>query len=321
MLEETVARIQRLVQPDRISIVVGQVHAGVAGRLLAGTPVKILTEPRGRNTAACIGLAALHCKGVSEDEPIVVLPADHFIADAEGFGRIIQAAAETARAGGLVTLGIAPTRPETGYGYIQAGAEQGRSLGLPYLAVERFVEKPNYQTAVEYLSKGHYFWNSGIFVFTARTILSEIETCLPVLAEGLREIEQSLSGPDYEAVVDRVYSRLPSISVDYGIMEKTARPIYTLRADFGWSDVGSWQALYELRSGEYDSQGNLLLGETMAVDARRNLVHSSTGRRVALLGVEGLMVIDTPDALMVADIARSQDVKQFPELLKRLASE
>jgi mannose-1-phosphate guanylyltransferase len=317
MLEDTVARVGRFTDLDRAWTVVGRAHADTTRKLLAHTAVKTLVEPVGRNTAACIGLAALHVKRISPDEPMVVLPADHFIADVERFAGIIRAAAEVARTGAILTLGIAPTKPETGYGYIQIADEMGRSSGHPYFVVKRFVEKPDYQTALGYLSEGNYLWNSGIFIFTPRTILSEFETCLPDLYQGLIEIEKSMNQSNYDAVVERVYTGLSSISIDYGVMEKTKKPILVFKADFGWSDVGSWQALYELRRGEYDDQGNLLMGETLIADSRGNLVYSGTGRQVALLGVEGLVVVDTPDALMVADLDRSQDVKQFPEMLKR----
>ncbi len=316
MLEETIARLEKFVSHDRIYTVVGSVHREITSRLLAGTTIRTLIEPVGRNTAPCIGLAALQIGRLSLDQPMVVLPADHYIADVEGFTRTVQAAAEVARSGAIITLGIKPTRPETGYGYIQTAGQKGESLGLPYSAVERFVEKPDYPTALEYLKTGNYLWNSGIFIFTPRTILAEIEICLPGLYAGLKRIEEAIDGPDYDQRLREVYPQVPSISIDYGVMEKTAKPIYVFKADFGWSDVGSWQALYELRSDDYDDHGNLLLGEALTIDAGRNLVYSATGRRVALLGVEGLVVVDTEDALMVADIARSQDVKRFTELIR-----
>ncbi len=323
MIEETLARAEHFASPGRISVVVGRVHADLTKGILSGRPVEVLVEPRGRNTAACIGLAALHIKhaatgSVTEDEPIVVLPADHFIADVEGFARAIRAAADVARSGAIITLGVTPNRPETGYGYIHTGAKVGASSEQPYFRVRRFVEKPDYQTALGYLSSGDYLWNSGIFVFTTRTILEEIKSCMPALHEGLMEIERAIDTPDYEAAVERVYDRIESISIDYGVMEKTSKPIYVFKADFGWSDVGSWQALYELRSAECDQRGNLSLGDSMPanammVDAKRNMVFSNTDRKVALLGVEDLVVVDTPDAVMVARLDRSQDVKRFAE--------
>lgn len=318
MLEETLARAEGFAPPGQISVVVGRIHADLTKQILSDKPVEVLVEPRGRNTAACVGLAALHArrvaaKGATEDEPLVVLPADHFIADVESFTRTIRAAAHAARDGAIVTLGIMPNRPETGYGYIHIGAEGGKSLEQPYFRVRRFVEKPDYQTALGYLSSGDYLWNSGIFVFTAQTILQEIEACMPELHEGLTEIERAIDTPDYDATVARVYDRIESVSIDYGVMEKTSRPIYVLKADFGWSDVGSWQALYELRRAEYDEQDNLSLGDSMIIDAERNLVFSTTDRKIALLGVEDLMIVDTPDAVMVARLDRSQDVKRFAD--------
>src|SRR5262245_9115022 len=318
MLEETLARAERFAPPGRISVVVGRVHADLTKQILSGQPVEILVEPRGRNTAACVGLAALHAKrvaprDVAEDEPMIVLPADHFIADVDGFTRTIRAAARVACDGAIVTLGVAPNRPETGYGYIHIGAEGGEASEQPYFRVRRFVEKPDYQTALGYLSSGDYLWNSGVFIFTARTILQEIEACMPALHDGLMEIERAIDTPDYDAAVRRVYDRIESVSIDYGVMEKTSKPIYVLKADFGWSDVGSWEALYELRLAECDEQGNLSLGDSRIIDAKRNLVFSTTDRKVALLGVEDLVVVDTPDAVMVARLDRSQDVKRFAD--------
>lgn len=317
MLEETLVRAERFAPPGKISVVVGRVHADLTKRILSGKPAKVLVEPCGRNTAACVGFAALHAKRVAEDEPMAVLPADHFIADVESFARTIRAAAKVARDGAIITLGVRPNRPETGYGYIHTGAESGESSEQPYFRVKRFVEKPDYQTALGYLSSGDYLWNSGIFVFTARTILDEIKTCMPALHEGLMEIEHAINTPDYDSAVERVYGRIESVSIDYGVMEKTSKPIHVFKADFGWSDVGSWQALYELRGAECDEHGNLSLGDSMIVDAKRNLVFSNTDRKVALLGVEDLVVVDTPDAVMVARLDRSQDVKRFPELLRK----
>jgi mannose-1-phosphate guanylyltransferase len=316
MIEETIVRAERFTKPERISVVVGRVHAELTKRILSGKPAEILVEPRGRNTAACIGLAALRARRVADDEPMVVLPADHFIADVESFARTIRAAADVARDSAIVTLGIQPNRPETGYGYIHTGEQGGESLGQSYFKVRRFVEKPDYQTALSYLSSGDYLWNSGIFIFTAQTILDEIRSCMPALHEGLMEIDRAIGAPNYDDVVESVYDRIESVSIDYGVMEKTSKPIYVFKAGFGWSDVGSWQALYELRIGECDEQGNLTLGDSVIVDSKRNLVFSSTERKVALLGVEDLVVVDTPNAVMVARLDRSQDVKRFPELLK-----
>lgn len=316
LFEETIDRIRPIMSDENIYVVVNRVHEATTRKLRGERKAHILTEPIGRNTAACVGLAALHVRQKDENDSIVVLPSDHFIADAPRFMQALSAAAELARGGAIVMLGIPPTRPETGYGYIEVAGESGRVQGEPYLQVERFVEKPDRATALHYLAGGRHFWNAGIFIFTAKTILAEIERCMPALHEGLKAIDAAIGRDHYEAAVEKIYTGLESVSIDYGIMEKTRVPMYVLRGDFGWSDIGSWQALYELRNEHYDTDGNLLPEQTVTIDARRNLVYGDNRRMVALLGVEGLIVVDTPDALMVADMNRSQDVKKLTELLK-----
>ncbi len=317
LFEDTLNRVAPVASPDRIYAVVNRLHEELTQELLAGTGAHILAEPVGRNTAPCIGLAALHIARIDRKAPIIVLPADHFIADVVGFRRTLAAATEVAREGAIVTLGAVPTRPETGYGYIEVGEQRGEAEGEPYFEAARFVEKPDRQTALRYLSSGHHLWNSGVFIFTAETILREIGLCLPGLSAGLQEVGEAIATPEYGGKLEAVYEKTEAISIDYGVLEKTAAPIYVLRADFGWSDVGSWEAVYDLHSDRLDDQQNLLISEAMAIDARQNLVYSTTDRVVALLGVENLVVVDTPDALLVADRSRSQDVKQFPETLKR----
>jgi mannose-1-phosphate guanylyltransferase len=316
MLEETMARVALFTTLERTSVVVGQIHTDITAQLLAGTPVQAIIEPTGRNTSACIGLAALLLKQRDAKAAMAVLPADAFIADVNAFAASMKAAGEIALNGSIVTLGIQPNRPETGYGYLQAGEEQGAAQGQTYFKVARFVEKPDGPTAIKYLASRDYFWNSGIFMFTVETILNEIAAHLPELYAGLCEIEKAIGTADYDAVLNRVYPTLESISIDYGVMERTAQPIYMLKTNFGWSDVGSWQALYELRTDDYDANGNLLLGDAVTVDARNNLVYATTGRKIALLGVENLAVVDTPDALLIAPIDRSQDVKKISEAVR-----
>jgi mannose-1-phosphate guanylyltransferase len=317
MFEETIARLRPFVADDHLYAVVGAAHRELTRQALSGSAARMLVEPAARNTAAAIGLAAIHVRRRDPEGVMIVLPADHFIADLDSFARTAQAAGEVAAGGSIVTIGIQPTRPETGYGYIQMGDAAGRALDRPYYRVARFVEKPDQKTALDYLASNQYAWNSGIFVFTARTILAEIAACLPRLAAGLEEIAATIDGTDYEATLDRVYRELDAISIDYGVMERTEAAIYAFKADFAWSDVGSWQALYELRAGEADAGGNLLLGDGATVGAERNLVYSTTGRTVALLGVEDLVVVDTPDALLIAKRERSQEVKEFPATFKR----
>jgi mannose-1-phosphate guanylyltransferase len=322
LFEETLDRVRPVIPESQIHSVVGALHAGLTAEGM-GVPdsaecERIHVEPCSRNTAAAIGLAAIHIQRVDPDAAIVVLPADHFISRLDRFTATLEAAAQVAETGAIVTIGVQPDRPETGYGYLQLGAEAGRAASEPYFAVTRFVEKPSQPKALEYLASGDYAWNSGIFLFTARSILHEIGMLLPELAAGLQEIEKTIGAPNYKETVARVYEHLPAVSIDYGVMEKTTAPVFAFKADFLWSDVGSWQALYDLRAGEASSSdGNLVLGSVISCDAKNNLVYSTAGRTVALLGVDGLMIVDTPDALLVADRSRSQEVKRFPELLKR----
>jgi mannose-1-phosphate guanylyltransferase len=259
----------------------------------------------------------MHISRINRDEPIIVTPSDHFIGKADEFAALLRSAGEAARPGSIVTIGATPTRPETGYGYIELGEGVSGDVDRQCFKVNRFVEKPNVQTAARYLAGGNFLWNCGIFAFTARTMLGEIKTCRPELFAGLERIGEAIGTPDYEAVLDDVYATLESISIDYAVMEKTRVPLVVFPGEFGWSDVGSWQAVYELADGYYDDSRNRITGDVVAVDARDNLVHSTGGRLVALLGVEGLVVIDTPDALLVARLDHSQDVKRLPELLSR----
>ena len=316
LLAQTLDRIRPLVPDERVFIVVNRSHIEPTSDTVKGRAANILAEPIGRNTAACIGLAALHIARVSPDDPMVVLPADHFIRDDEGFRAGVSAAVEIAKSGALVTIGVSPDRPETGFGYIETGDIAGEALGEDFFRVVKFVEKPPLEKALEYVAGGRHLWNSGIFVFTAKTILREIELLAPTLHEGLAEIDRAIGAPDYDEVLSAVYPRLEAISIDYAVMEKTTAPVHALKSDFGWSDVGSWEAVYHLHADKCDAEGNVLLGTGIIADSRGNLLYSTMDRPVAFVGVEGLTVVDTADGLLVARLDRSQDVKHVPSLLK-----
>ncbi|MBI1745717.1 MAG: NTP transferase domain-containing protein [Acidobacteria bacterium] len=316
LFEETLDRMRPLMPDQNIYVVVNRAHEEITHRLVGRRQARILVEPVGRNTAACIGLAALHVPENQRDEPMVVLPSDHFIADTDQFVRSLSVAADLSRTGAIVLLGIPPTRPETGYGYIEVETGPGYAGVDTSRRMKQFVEKPDPETALSYLSTGRHLWNAGIFISNARTLLIEIERCMPALHDGLRELAKSIGQESYAAAVAEIYSGLESISIDYGIMEKTCAPIYVLPGNFGWSDIGSWQALYDLRRDQADTRGNLLPEGAVTLHAEGNLVFSDTRRLVALLGVQRLVIVDTPDALLVADLNRSQDVKKLTEILK-----
>lgn len=320
MIEETYRRVEPLA-PAMTLAVVNDAHLDltreVFGQLAAGAggSFEILGEPRGRNTAPCIGLAAVHLRRAGRDEPMVVLPADHFIADAEGFRRVLRAAVAAADEE-IVTIGITPTHPETGYGYIRRGPEVAAGE-LPVYAVEAFVEKPDLATAGEYLESGSYLWNAGIFVVRPQVVLEQIRIQIPQLFAGLSRVEAAIGTPEYPAVLRQVYDEISAISFDYGIMEHTDLPVRVIPGNFGWSDVGNWRAAYELRKHEGDSDGNLARGEVVLAGCRNTFVDAVPGRLVAVVGTENLVVVDTPDALLVADLNQVQRVKEVVDELRR----
>jgi len=318
MLEDTLDRVHPVVDdPSRTYLVVNRIHEQLTRDLTRGCGCQVLAEPVGRNTAACIGLAAMHVSRIDPDGPMLVLPSDHYIARPVEFAAVLRAAAEAARDQAIVTIGATPTRPETGYGYIEVGEKIEAATGRPFFRVRRFVEKPDSEKASRYVASGKFLWNCGIFGFTARNILAEIKSCKPELFAGLERIGAAIGTSDYRTVLEQVYTSLESISIDYAVIEKTRLPLLVFPGDFGWSDVGSWQAVYELGAASYDNAENLVAGDAAIIDSARNLVHSAGGRLVALLGVEGLVVIDTPDALLVTRLDRSQDVRLVAEWLKR----
>ena len=320
MLALTLERATTLVPEDRVWVVTTRSQAGEIRRELDSlglTRVRVIEEPAGKNTAAAIGLAAVHVLAEDPQSVLAVFPADHHIRDAERFGDLIRKAEEVASQGGLVTLGIEPTRPETGYGYIQRGAplEGSPSEGSQADAfqVVRFAEKPNREKAEAYVGSGDYYWNSGIFIWRADRFVEEMARHLPGHHKGLSEISRLLeAGTGSSDRIEEIYGSLESISVDYGIMEHGDR-VAVIPAAMGWSDVGSWETVRELL--DKDENGNVLQGDVLALDTRDCLVRSED-RLVATLGVEGLVVVDTTDALLVCNEARSQEVRAIAERLR-----
>jgi mannose-1-phosphate guanylyltransferase len=314
IIQETVDRIRPIIPPDKILIVTGQSHAEELIRQLPEIPREnIIIEPVGRNTAPCIGLAALHIKRKTPDAVMLVLPSDHLIADENQFRKILGAAATMARRGDyLVTIGIRPTGPETGYGYIEQGREQAAIGGEKVYDVRSIREKPDLAQARALLVQGGFSWNSGMFIWKVSTILNALQQWLPDLYDGLLQIEAALGSSREAAVVDQVYRQARSISIDYGVMEK-AQNTLVIPGDFGWSDVGSWDALWEV--SPRDEMGNVVRGQVINIDSRNCLVHSP-GKPVALVGVEDLIVVETGDALMICKRGSSQDVKKVVDWLE-----
>jgi mannose-1-phosphate guanylyltransferase len=317
MLQRTVDRVLPL-KPKRILVITNALQAEETARQLSSVrkvPVDIISEPVGRNTAPAIGLAAQIIAHYDPSGTMLVLPADHYIRDEEAFRAVIDKGCESARHGYLVTLGIEPTRPETGYGYIEADTAL-RGDG-PY-PVKRFVEKPNAAKALEFLAAGNFFWNSGMFIWQASVILQELKDKMPALAAELAKLTISPDVwelADLNPQIETIYATISSESIDFGVMEK-AEHVMVVPADFGWSDVGSWSALPEVIDAGEEGHVAINAKEVVSIDARNCLVYGD-GRLVSLVGVEGLIVVTTPDAVMVCPSSRAQDVKKVVEALQQ----
>lgn len=315
IIQETIDRIAPLIPAEKTLIVTGASHAEELMKQVSQIPEEnIIIEPVGRNTAPCIGLAALHIARKASNEVMAVLPADHLITDVKRFRRILSAAAEMARRGDyLLTIGITPTCPETGYGYLEKGVRKTTVQGEDFYAVKSIREKPALPQAKAFLERGGFYWNSGMFVWRVDTILRALKKWLPDLHKGLSEIEPVLKSDREKSVVKEVYKKIQSISIDYGVMEK-AENVLLVKGDFGWSDMGCWDALWEVL--EKDEYGNAahVRGHFIGIDTRNSLIHSPR-KLVALVGVEDLIVVETEDSLLVCKRGCSQDVKKVVEKL------
>ena len=316
MIRMTVDRLRPLVAPDHVWVVTGaEQAAGVRRELPELSPEQVLVEPMGRNTAPCIGVAAtvLAARGAGE-EAMVVLASDHVIQAEDRFRAVLQACDTHLRAQDrLLTLGIRPTRPETGYGYIRCGSEAVEYDGQPFVPVQRFVEKPDLPTAERLLADGQHLWNSGMFVWRSGRILAELRRHLPDLTPGLERLGRAWGTAAWERELKEAYAGFPSISIDYGVMEK-AEAVWVAPVDIGWNDVGSWASLPELRGT--DAAGNVVPPGGLAIDSRRNIVECRD-KTVVLLGVEDLIIVEEADALLVCRRDRAQDVVKIPEQLRR----
>lgn len=313
MIQLTVERILSLVEMEDIYVATNRDYRELVQKQLPKLPKEnILCEPVGRNTAPCIGLGAAHMARKYPDAVMMVLASDHLIQKPEAFRKELEHACRVAEAGeNLVTLGIQPTYPETGYGYICHGLQAAYPEEHAY-PVERFVEKPNLEKAREYLASGHYLWNSGMFIWKVSTIQKKLDQYMPVVAEGLQKIQAAIGTPEQEAVLDREFRQFPSESVDYGIMEK-ADHIYTIPGDFGWDDVGSWLAVERIQPA--DGQGNVIDGNVVTVGTSRSTIQG--GRKlIAAVGVEDLIVVDTEDATLICSKAHAGEIKKVLEALR-----
>ena len=311
MLQKTVRRLAPLVAEDDVYLVTNAAYRERIAEQLPELPAEnVLFEPCPRNTAPCIGLAASVIRKKYGDAVMLVLPSDHLIRSEDMYLDTLRRAVLAAENGrNLVTLGITPTYPETGYGYIQYVRGSGRN-GV--YQVERFVEKPDLPTARTYLKEGNYLWNSGMFIWKASSILYNMQAFMPELYNGLMPVADAYGTPEFETVLNAAFCELPAQSVDFGIMEK-ADSICTIPGSFGWDDVGSWLALE--RINPTDTQGNMFSGDVVSVDSRRCTV-CADARTVAVLGLEDMVIVDTPDALLVCNKNSTQDIKKILSSLR-----
>lgn len=308
LLRASFRRAESLFGRERTIIVTAADQAAAVAAELPELPAEnILAEPAARNTAAAVGLgAAAVARRAGDSAVLAVLPSDAFIGDEAGFASVLGTAVREAR-GTIVTIGIRPTHAETGFGYLRLG----RELGPGVFEVAAFVEKPDAEKARQYLAAGNYLWNSGMFFFTAARILAEARRHMPALGEAL---DGFVKAPDFSAAVSERYPGVPATSIDYGIMEK-AEGIRVVPGEFGWNDVGSWAALGTIRS--VDGAGNVVGGDAVVADTRNSIVMSEEGAPlVGVVGVEGLVVVATADAVLVVKREDAQDVRKIVEALK-----
>jgi mannose-1-phosphate guanylyltransferase len=313
MLQQAQERILPVITPDRTLVATNASYVDIVRRQLPDVPHQnILGEPIGRGTAAAIGFSAIHLRKMVGNPVMAVLTADHLILKTDIFRDVLQAASHIASEGWLVTLGIQPGYPETGYGYIERGDFLGNVSDFEGYRVARFVEKPSIDLAEKYVSSGRYDWNSGMFIWRVSRILEEMAEHMPALYEGLIKIEAALGTPEEAEVIEAVFPELPSETIDYGIMEK-AQKVAVLPVDIGWNDVGSWSAVYDVLPK--DPNNNVVLGKHVSPDTRNTLIYSPK-RLVATIGLDDVVIVDTDDVLLVCNRSRAQEVRRIVDILK-----
>lgn len=311
MIQATVKRLTGMVENEKIYVITNELQSSEIKKQLPDLPVEnIIEEPFGRNTAACIGLASVIIKAKDPDAITVVLPADHIIKDVDEFKNIIENAARFAdESKGLVTIGMKPTRPETGYGYIQI---DDKPVADNIYKVFTFAEKPNYATAVRFVESGDFLWNSGMFIWRVDVILDEIKNLMIDLHEGLVDIEKNLFANNFKGELKNIYAQLKKISIDYGIMERSSK-VYLTKGSFSWSDVGSWEEVYQLSSK--NENGVASIGKVYTNMVNDSYIYSPD-KMTAVIGLDNVIVINQGDTLLVCRRDKAQDVKEIVDYLK-----
>lgn len=317
LLKATIDRISSYIPHERIIVSTNADYVPLVLSQIPEIPEEnVIGEPVARNTGPCIAFAAALIHHRAPDSTMIVLPSDHYIQNNEDFLSDLQTAVLAAREDHrLVTIGITPTRPETGYGYIQYLDNKALAVNNhTAYPVKTFAEKPDLQTALKFLQSGDFLWNSGMFIWKTEEILNAIKDYLPVLFHQVEIFEMDVkaaNGKIPKATLDKVYQACFSISIDYGVMEK-AKNVYVIPSRFGWSDLGSWMAIYEMKSHHSDSQGNILEADnTIVIQSENCLIQSQSNKVIALVGLQGIGLIETDDALLICNLKESQNVKEI----------
>jgi mannose-1-phosphate guanylyltransferase len=325
MIQQTFKRVERFINATKIYVVTNAAYKSLVRKQIPKIPEdNIICEPFGRNTAPCILLACIFLKQFNPKANVLVIPSDHVIDKLDEFESIVKCGLKFVEDnGGIVTLGITPTKPETGFGYIQYDndncssihIENGDGFGVNECVykVKAFAEKPDIETAKAFLENGDFLWNSGMFIFRADTMIEEIERLMPDMFFQMNPLQDKLHDKDFDKHLEHAYSQIKGISIDYGIMEKTDK-VHIIRSSFGWSDVGSWDEIYNMR--KKDKQGNVKEGATVIINSSNCLVVNDQ-RIAALIGVKDLLVIDTDNGLLICKRGESQNVKEVVDYLKR----
>lgn len=317
MLQATVDRIEPIIPPERVWVITNERYVDLVAEQLPDIPAgNIIGEPVARNTAPCVASAAALLQKEDPEATMVVLPADHSITNPDRFISILETAAEKAvQDNALITIGIRPDRPETGYGYIEFDKKSGETVKENEVKkVTQFREKPDLKAARQFIYSGNFLWNSGMFVWKASVVIEEFKQHLPEVYEQIEELQPAIGTDRQHEAIGSFYQHCPSISIDYGIMEK-ADTVYVVPGEFGWNDVGSWRAVYDLR--EKNEEGNVIEAKQAVLEAsENNLVHGESGKMIALVGVENLAVVETEDAILVCNMDQSQGVKQVVQKLR-----
>jgi mannose-1-phosphate guanylyltransferase len=315
MFQYSVDRLLPLLPTDRIFVVTAAEQVSMLSAQYPELPMdNFIIEPQGRGTASCIALSAMHLSRIDPDAVMVVVTADHYVQDMDTFCDTLRIAYAIAEQGYLVTLGVKPTYASTGYGYIKQGEILGKINDVAYYKVQQFTEKPVADVAQKFIELGTYLWNSGMFIWRVGSILAEVQKHMPALHKVIDRLNDALNAQQYETVLQELWPGLAKETIDYGVMEKASK-VAVLAADFGWSDIGIWDSV--MRRHNPDGHGNVLVGDVFDQNSRDIFVHSTSQRMIATIGLEDLIIVDTPDALLITRRDQCQNVKGVVDYLKK----